>query len=248
MKKLNKTWKLFLETILVTIFLVSTIFNFGCTNEVQRQTDSQENSEIGNLQNEVVECDKVSLDFVIDSNTNVNLSFCEYECDSELIDFCNKYYGDTVISESNLVLEIVKSSDHPYLDSSLELMLALYPDMDRSVIEDYINRYDSYIQSQPEEYRVSLYLTDDIGKYEIRRWYFSKGTAEMTKDEFRYWMFGELGAKIWPLDIFKDYIVWEYNLYPCGNYCPQCDDLEGDEKIKCGLAMDIEAPYEVRFK
>jgi len=171
--------------------------------------------------------------------------------------FCRKYYdNEDYIGKNNFTLEVNKTNDQEYYASDLRLLTSEYrfsEPVENSILEDYVKKYDTYIQSGLEEFRVSLYLDDELGKDEVGRWYLTKNTIGMKKDKLIYWDYCEAGCRIWPKDVIGDYILWEYNIDPstgAGNKCWSVTgkgSYEGDKQIKCEITISPELLENLSF-
>ena len=110
----------------------------------------------------------------------------------------------------------------------------------------------------PEEYRVVLLLNDSIGNDEVGRWYLTRNTMNLKRDELKYWNFCEAGCNFWPEDILGDYILWEYNLSPSTGAGDKCRRVtknergnykayEGDKQTKCDMSKYLLKDVDLKF-
>lgn len=120
--------------------------------------------------------------------------------------------------DSNFLIESSNTNDLEYNEERWMLDLLEYNYGDSKSTEElqkYVDSYESYLNSDFGEYRVSLFLVDEFGKEENKRWYFTENTLSMRDDELKYWNYCEnAGCQIWPEKVLGDYIIWGYRVYP----------------------------------
>lgn len=232
-------WIITVFALLATVLIVGSGIYLWQRTGVKSATQSKISFQIADIPN---------LNAVLSFNSSncVKLSQNSYFDNKNIIpEFCRKYYNNQdYIAQDNFSLEINRTNDQQYLASDLGLLTSegrFSEPVKKTVLEEYVKKYDAYMQSQPEEYRVSLFLNDKTGKDEVGRWYLTKNTVNLKKDELFYWNYCEAGCPIWPEDVVGDYIIWQYNLNPetgAGNKCWDIWDkgtYEGDKQTKCEI-------------
>ncbi|MCD4704809.1 hypothetical protein K8R66_01900, partial [bacterium] len=226
----------------------------------QNQVNSANRNDETSIQTADSSQQKISFTITNVPNFDIILSFDKPKCnelhsyssDDRLKineEYCNKYYDSGYIEKNNFILETEETNDQKYYVSNLKLLTSEYrfsEPIEKNILEEYVKKYDSYIQGNLEEYRISLFLNDTIDKDEVGRWYLTRNTMNMKKDELEYWNYCEAGCSIWPKDVIGDYILWVYNPDPAtgaGNKCWRVsknergnyEKYEGDKQTKCDI-------------
>ena len=229
---------------------------------IEESEKSSGGSYVGNFTYDYVK-DVEGVDFSITGIPSFNgkLSFNKPHCGvislySEFIDkdrisaFCRDNYNTLdYIQKDNFILEVNESEDLAYNESEYRIKVLEYNYgelMNTEELEEYVDKYKTYMQGDFEQYKVSLFLEDDIGKDEVARWYFTQNTLGMNNDDLKYWNYCEAGCGLWPKEIKGDYILWESPLDPAtgaGNMCWRVgknergnyEAYEGDEQTKCEI-------------
>jgi len=238
----------------------------------QNQVDSTSQNNKTSTQPTNSSQQKISFTITGIPNFNIALSFDKPKCEelhsysgddrAEINkEYCNKYYNSDYIEKNNFMLETAKTNDQKYYIGDLELLTSKYKfsePVEKNILREYVKKYNTYIQGDLEEYRISLFLNDAVSKEEVSRWYLTKNTMNMKEDELIYWNYCTAGCGIWPKNVIGDYILWEYNLDPAtgaGNKCWRVSQnergnyqkYEGDKQTKCDIATSSNLLENVSF-
>lgn len=261
MPKFNKK-----QVILITLTLALGLGLVGCGKKLEELGNTNANQ---GLNQNVNQNQNANTNLNTNQNQNINttetadiiynipelglkLIFPEIDCNSfvggynlplsELQGYCRRYYNGNLIKKENLVFEVERSNDNFFQGNDYQYLTMLFPHDNKELIKKSVDLYDNFIKAEKNQFKITIFLSDKIGRKEIARWYITKNTENITEKELEYWNVCEAGCHIHSKKIFEDYIIWQININPstgAGDMCLSVikpnEKFQGDEQIKCEI-------------
>ncbi|MFA6215151.1 MAG: hypothetical protein WC768_01110 [Patescibacteria group bacterium] len=245
MKKFNKK-----ALVLGSLALILTLGLFGCGKKpisvVNANVNQSQNANIATSTNIIYSIPELKLRLAFPEInckdfTNYNLPL------SELNEYCTKYFGGNIIKKDNLIFETEKSNDNFFVKYDYQYLTELFSNDDKEIIKKSVDLYNDFIKKEKSQYKISIFLNDQLSKKEIARWYVTKNIENITEKELLYWNVCEAGCSVYLKKIIGDYIIWQIGINPSSGAGDMClkvsvphEKYAGDEQKKCEIVAIID--------